>query len=190
MDSAPASMQREPCYLSGHHGNQTQTAPEKARCVYVGPTQRRDSYSPTSHFRLKGFVICFKIKKATSLYNSICHGDFPEFDIFWVSVNPRWELLLSNPNLRARLGILATCRTTMSKRSTLRSFRHPVHHISRSYCIWHVTELGQLIASSLGKTLLHEHRQDIGQALQWLLRSFLSDGKWQKGPFLISIWQY
>lgn len=110
--------------------------------VHIGPRPRRDSQSPSSHFRLKGFVICFEIRKVISSYNSICYWDFPEFYIFWTNVNPWWELPLSNPNLCARFGISATCTTTISKRSTLTSFKHPAHHISQSYFIWHVTPLG------------------------------------------------
>lgn len=109
------SMQRESSISrpnhSSSHGNQTETALGKERCT--GPGQRRDSRSRIfSHFRLNGFVICFKIRKPISLYNSTYSWDFfsppkisrqylifTEFDIFWISVDLRYELPFSNPNV-------------------------------------------------------------------------------------------
>lgn len=78
-----------------------ETKLKPVRCI--GPSKRRSSPSPTSHFRIKGFVIYFKIKRAISLCNSICYWNFsaPTQDHLvthlafriWITVNPRWELL-------------------------------------------------------------------------------------------------
>lgn len=127
----------------------------------AGSKERVPFWNP-SHFRLKGCAMCFKIRKSiffniTPLITGIYLPPSPRL-LSQISCFQNWifsgSVLIPGVSCRyqtqmlcARLGILVPCRTTISKRSALRSCRHPIHYISQSFKNWIILTYNIALAS-------------------------------------------